>query len=352
MNTCQVRLCQPVFHASRAERLDSLNPAFYDHGTFVLELLTYKRVYAQYGLEYHRASHSLDTRQSKEEQRKNMSSNEAVTDQQRPPWFRASTEGRFSPAMRRLLLEYSNIPAVDVEHHVYSVREKAWQVWPYPCIEGFSFLTLAFTKHPQYNTILEQLKCSSGDDKLIDLGCCFGQELRKLSFDGVPRERLYGSDLRLELLDLGFELFNDRDKWSASSFFPMDIFSPAVPENMRFSIVRIAMVFHLFTLDRQILAAIEVVTKILEAKPGALIIGSQAGSINPRAIPSRQRADKESYMHDESSFQAMWDEVGKKTESKWEVNAKLLEQWNKDDKEDRYFNRDDMRWLVFSVRRL
>ena len=286
-----------------------------------------------------------------------MSSAVELIGEDRPPWFRTSFDGRFSPAMRQLLLDYSHIPLEDIDNHVYTIREKAWQISAYPCIGGFSFLSLTFTTHREYKVVLERLKSPLDDEKLIDLGCCFGQALRKLAFDGVPHERLYGSDVRPGLLELGFELFNDRDKWSPASFFPMDIFHPVVPGNLKFHVVLISMVFHLFSLERQIQAAIEIITRLLVDKPGVMIFGSQGGTINPRSIPSRRNIGRESYLHDVDSFKAMWEEVGQKTGTKWEVYVKL-EEICKDGEngnlteQHRYFKGDDMRWLVFSVKKI
>jgi hypothetical protein len=236
-------------------------------------------------------------------------------------------------------------------------RKQAWEVAPYPCISGFAFLTLGLSKNPQYAAILERLKSSTGygdqEQKLIDIGCCFGQDVRKLAFDGVSTSQLAGTDLQSELLYLGFGLFRDQDKWSPTAFFCMDIFNAADRE--KFDIVHIAMFLHLFSRPRQIAACTQIVTKILSSKPGSMIVGSQGGSINPRAVPSRRDPSKETFLHDVQSFKDFWEEVGDKTGTKWRVDAKITKPWEKEDgtspAEDRYFNGDDMRWLVFTVTR-
>ena len=45
----------------------------------------------------------------------------------------------------------------------------------------------------------------------MDLGCCFGQELRQLVVDGVPSEQLYRIDVDARFLDMGYDLFCDRE---------------------------------------------------------------------------------------------------------------------------------------------
>jgi 2-polyprenyl-3-methyl-5-hydroxy-6-metoxy-1,4-benzoquinol methylase len=49
--------------------------------------------------------------------------------------------------------------------------------FPYPCIGAFRFLDLSIPQSPIYPEILDRLK--SGQ-KLLDVGCAVGQELRQL----------------------------------------------------------------------------------------------------------------------------------------------------------------------------
>lgn len=239
-------------------------------------------------------------------------------------------------------------------------RDKAWAISPYPCIGGFSFLRLSFLKHPAYNTVLSRLRAGS---KFLDLGCCVGQELRKLAFDGAPPENMYGSDLRAGFLSLGFELFCDESKWSAGTFFAADIFATGndtedALEKVqgKIDIVHIAMFLHLFTWEQQLQACVRI-TEILAPKPGCLIVGSQGGSIQPREAPARRNPNRTTYLHDVESFEKLWTEVGVKTGSEWKVKASLTKPWGErgnTDKEpkDRYFNGDDARWLTFTVVRV
>ena len=48
-------------------------------------------------------------------------------------------------------------------------------------------------------------------DRVLDLGCGFGQDLRLVATDGACPQNLYASDISKKLWDLSFELFNDRD---------------------------------------------------------------------------------------------------------------------------------------------
>jgi hypothetical protein len=58
-----------------------------------------------------------------------------------------------------------------------SQREKAFAIYPYPCIGMYRFLDLSIVKTKVYSEVVQRLK--SGE-KILDLGCCFGQEIRQL----------------------------------------------------------------------------------------------------------------------------------------------------------------------------
>lgn len=99
----------------------------------------------------------------------------------------------------------------------------AQHVTAYPCIGGFKFLNLSISSHPTYPRVLALLQASDHDCTLLDLGCCFAQDLKKLIDDGVPSNRLYGTDLHSDFLELGYELFADKETCVAH-FFAADIF--------------------------------------------------------------------------------------------------------------------------------
>lgn len=140
-------------------------------------------------------------------------------------------------------------------------------------------------RHPQYAAVLERLKYpqtpnNASDDyrqeSLLDLGCCWGQDLRKLAFDGVPVTSLHGADLRPDLMAVGFDLFRDRNRWSQlpDTFFELDVLDPVLPTSLSslsirhgnrplvkdicstgvFTVVHMAMILHLFGRPQQAIA--------------------------------------------------------------------------------------------------
>ena len=60
-----------------------------------------------------------------------------------------------------------------------------------------------------YERLIHLLKDPMSPRKFLDLGTCLGQDLRKMCFDGVPVDRLYGTDLFPRYETIGHRLFRD-----------------------------------------------------------------------------------------------------------------------------------------------
>ncbi|OTA83888.1 hypothetical protein M434DRAFT_40138, partial [Hypoxylon sp. CO27-5] len=87
----------------------------------------------------------------------------------------------------------------------------------------------------------------------LDLGTCFGQDLRKLAYDGALVHRLWASDIEPKFIDLGFKLFNDADKLPRDHFIcPGNLLSASPEDKLRIlddkvTILHMTAVFHLFS---------------------------------------------------------------------------------------------------------
>jgi hypothetical protein len=77
--------------------------------------------------------------------------------------------------------------------HKNAQRDEALEDWPYSRIGQFRLLNLPISHPPHCPAILERLV--PGDQNFLDLGRCFGQDLRQLAADEAPPKHLYGSDL-------------------------------------------------------------------------------------------------------------------------------------------------------------
>ncbi|KAK1027218.1 hypothetical protein LTS16_021690, partial [Friedmanniomyces endolithicus] len=134
--------------------------------------------------------------------------------------------------------------------------------------------------------------------------------LRRLVADGVPSAQCYGADLRLEFLDLGYELFADRATLE-SKFIAADIFdeeSGLRELDGKVDIVDASSFFHLFTLAEQKKVAHRVLA-LLKPRPGSLVVGRQVGNSRPGEYP-RRSGEGTRYRHDVASWRRMWEEVG------------------------------------------
>lgn len=264
-------------------------------------------------------------------------------------WYKPDI-GTIPEPAAKLLEQYSRIPPEKLEAHVSKVRDEAWRIAPYPCIGGWKFLELNMSLSPVYDEVLSRLK---EDESLIDLGCCFGQDIRKLVHDGAPSEKLFGTDLNGGLIAAGFDLFLDRETLR-SKFFVADICQPdgtdmAALEG-QLNMVFAGSFFHLFDWDTQSAVA-KTLVGILQARPNSMIFGHHLGNVHAGMYPYGLSPSGSIFKHDVASFQQLWKQVGEATGTHWRVEATLeLMQPAGFDREGKWGDQDG-RLMRFCVRR-
>ncbi|GAB7347547.1 hypothetical protein MBLNU459_g4438t1 [Dothideomycetes sp. NU459] len=258
-----------------------------------------------------------------------------------------------TPEARKVFEEYSKIPSDRVIPHIMEIRERAWQVLPFPCIGKFHFLDMSISHHPLYTTIIERVKHG---DRLLDLGCCFGQDVRKLVVDDAPAENLIGSDLRASFIELGYDLFLDKDTLKAK-FIASDVFDPESEllktERGSVSIVHAASMIHLFDLPTQ-KQVVKTIIDLLKPESGSLVVGRQVGSLVSGDKPSSLDPSKTMFWHDEATFAKMWHDVGKEVGGvKFEVaiGMKQNDEWTKTTNNPQEKD-PNFRIMTFSVKRV
>ncbi|KAL2075804.1 hypothetical protein VTL71DRAFT_747 [Oculimacula yallundae] len=233
-----------------------------------------------------------------------------------------------------LFYGYSQIPSNYIIDHILAVRTKAWEIHPRPYIGQLRFLDLTLSASPSYPKILNLLNNDS-DAKLLDLGCCFGQDIRKLIHDG-----------------LGFDCFLDRGKIGATFLIAniFDLESPLKALEGKMSVVSTGLFLHQFNIDEQRVAC-ERIVALLKPEKGALVVGQQVGSLTLSDVAFR--GGKSVTRHCEETFRELWEEVGEKTGSRWTVSAKLDEGlgWNIGEGTGAWDDPDTRR-LCFEVKRL
>ena len=200
-------------------------------------------------------------------------------------------------------------------------RARAFHEWPYPCIGQLRFLELNLAKHPYYPEILSRL---GKGQTLLDAGCCFGQDLRKLVFDGAPSSStLYGLDIIPAFFRLGYELFCDEQKFDAT-FISADLIKSAqkIPAlDAKIDIIGAFSLLHLFRLAEQKTMACRLV-EFTKPIAGSTIVGRQLGAPIAGDYDGLTK-DTKIYIHNMESFQQLWDDVGAATDSRWAINGFL-----------------------------
>ncbi|MCJ1381828.1 hypothetical protein MMC17_004939 [Xylographa soralifera] len=278
------------------------------------------------------------------------------------PWYSPDLEA-ISPAARELLEKYSGIPAEEVLPHVLKIRSLAFAIHPYPCIGSFRFLTLSISTHPLYPTLLTRLH-SPTPPTVLDLGCCFGQDIRQLLHDGAPPTSLYGSDLRPAFLELGYTLFRDGDK-AGATYVAADVFGEGEADALRgldgrVDVVWTASFLHLFAWAEQV-AVGRRVGRLLRGGKGGVVFGRQVGSVRAGEYP-RRTGGGSMYRHDGESFKRMWAQIGRETGTEWRVEVQMEEVGRLGGggggrgeglgKEGARWNDEDTRMLRFEVERI
>jgi len=188
-------------------------------------------------------------------------------------------------------------------------------VHPYPCIRRFRFATLRMAAHSYYHTVLEIRKASEEPLRFLDVGCCFGTDIRQLALDGYPAEDITGIELRAEFVQLGHELFCDTPTTFRSTIILGDILDssqlspthsdPPTPLDhlkSQLSYIYIGSVLHLFdekTIDLMISRLALLVRK------GGMVFGRNGGSAQPGTRPSRVTGQNR-FLHSPESLGAVF----------------------------------------------
>ncbi|KAI0856951.1 hypothetical protein F4860DRAFT_386259 [Xylaria cubensis] len=254
-----------------------------------------------------------------------------------------SAGGRYMHALpadvepaRALLEQYSGIAAKDVDKHVYQVRDKLWDVYPYACVGRFRFASLEFAADAYYQVALFRLLQAQTEDdetRLLDVGCCVGQVLRKLAFDGVDSSRLFGTDVEPRFVDIGYDLFRDQNKFKGR-FVIGDILKQQSEDgkedgdaldalDAKITFIHATSFFHLFTWDDQVRAATRMVRFLNPDRRDVMLFGRQVGTMLPR--DNGKAGSDKVYLHNADSWQRLWDEVGQRTGTRWKTTMEPTE---------------------------
>jgi len=222
-----------------------------------------------------------------------------------------------------------------LKEHIIRIQRKAYEIHGYPCIRNFAFTRLKISRMPAYERVLALGREREGA-LLLDIGCCFGNDIRKAASDGFPIQNMIASDLRQEFWDLGHELFRSTVDSFPVTFVAGDAFDPKflephapfydapqtgrpdlssltslTPLQGHLSIIHASAFFHLFDEEQQFRLA-KSVAGLLSPVPGSMIFGSHGGAERKGKRPENlQRKDGRTsrgmFCHSPESWQELWD---------------------------------------------
>lgn len=186
---------------------------------------------------------------------------------------------------------------------------------------------------------------------MLDLGCCFGQDIRKLVFDGASSENLLGVDLHAEFHELGYELFGDKETLKAR-FYSQSIFDGEfLPEWYgKIDMIYMGAFLHLFGYDEQ-KTIVAKILKLLRDRKGSLVFGRNVGAEEGGSI--RLNANWDLFGHSDATIKKLWKEEAA-GEGEWEVDSHLVSFVRGDmmDGKERPVGQDDrIRMMYFSATR-
>ncbi|KXN88491.1 hypothetical protein AN958_07157 [Leucoagaricus sp. SymC.cos] len=235
-----------------------------------------------------------------------------------------------------------------LRQHIIDVQAKAYQIYYYPCIRLFGFTNLKISRLPAYNNAI-YLRSIRPDAILLDVGCCFGNDLRKAILDGWPVQNTIGTDLEEGFWQYGHELFKSSPATFQAGFVAGDIFSdtltppcepfyeapstvrPASLRNLQslsplqghISAIHASSLFHLFDEDKQASLA-KRLASLLSPEPGSMIFGSHGGL--PEKGNRLEIPNSSMFCHSPESWKDLWDgQVFSKGSVRVDVQLKLIE---------------------------
>ncbi|KAL2869558.1 class I SAM-dependent methyltransferase [Aspergillus lucknowensis] len=243
----------------------------------------------------------------------------------KPSWYQTDVKS-INPGAQQLLENYSGIPAEDVVSHVLKLRDEAFQICPYPCIGQMRFLSFHLSRHPLYGRVMEYLR-NNPKAGFLDAGCCVGQEIRFLAHQGIPSHQLFALDLEQAFIDLGYQLFRDKDSLQATftcGNLLEDNDSQALTQTLggKIDIVFAGSLLHLWNYETQLKATTRLV-RLLRDQVGVMVIGRQVGSLFAGDYPLTGFNDGTQYRHNLESLKGLWHDIGQATHTQWKVDASL-----------------------------
>lgn len=128
------------------------------------------------------------------------------------------------------------------------------------------------------------LKRARAGTIILDLGCCFGQNLGLLAANGVETASMYAIHISSEFWSLSFDLFREGSKTKAT-FIHRDTFDQSLRLQQlegKIDIILVCQLLHLFGQEHQILATKSTVQLF---RPGSVALDINERTHSPILLP-------------------------------------------------------------------
>ncbi|PIL34359.1 hypothetical protein GSI_03134 [Ganoderma sinense ZZ0214-1] len=229
-----------------------------------------------------------------------------------------------------LIKQYTGIQDREqLRAHIIDIQKEAYPVMPYQCIRYFSFAASRANRIPSYDCILKLAKEDEGA-VFLDVGTCFGTDLRKVVSDGWDVKNVVATDIQPAFWAMGHKLFHTTPASFPAVFVPGNVLAdehlqifPGQPSRSAIngprpdlasltslnplrghvSAIHAANVFHLFSEAEQLRLA-RGLAGLLSPLPGSIIAGSHCGAHEK----SEKTASKfMQFLHSPESWTELWD---------------------------------------------
>ncbi|KAI0257018.1 hypothetical protein BJV78DRAFT_1116611 [Lactifluus subvellereus] len=261
-------------------------------------------------------------------------SDDSSTPQELVPPDRKPNERLYSLSEeeRAFLKEQTGIQDDDeLKAHVLRLQAEAYKVFPYPCIQRFNFARPKISRLPPYQDLLKLGRERNGAI-FLDIGSCFGTDVRKAIADGYPMENVITSDLCQDYADLGHKFFRTTRETYPVAFLPGDVFDPKHlevvppytsanastgpalalrsltslnPLHGRVSAIHVSSFFHLFNEEKQLHVG-RALAGLLSPGPGSMIFGRHA-ALPEKGSRQSEREGHRMFCHSPASWTNLWD---------------------------------------------
>ncbi|KAK2467536.1 hypothetical protein APHAL10511_000391 [Amanita phalloides] len=215
----------------------------------------------------------------------------------------------------------------ELKKHITDIQTRAYKATAYPYVKAFGFTKLWLSRVPAYQRTLKVAE-ERKDAIFLDVGCCFGTDIRKAVADGWPVHNVVGFDLVKEYWDYGHDLFRTTPETFPATFVTGDVVDPAmislrppfhvsealpsrpdlksltslIPLQGHAAVIGVSSLFHLFDEGKQVQIA-RLLSSLLSPLPGSTILGTQGARLAKSTII---HGGNQSFLHSPESWKDMW----------------------------------------------